>query len=100
MGDIEIDFEQMEVAKKNAKMNVSPPETTLGRKMTIEFLEGKEFHDFNYWNRNFGSLIKLHMEQFYEKDNIVKEFDVENGCVHPPKPTYGNISIGSKAPRC
>ena len=46
MGDIEIDFEQMEVAKKNAKMNVSPPETTLGRKMTIEF-QGKEFHDFN-----------------------------------------------------
>ena len=95
MGDIEIDFEQMEVAKKNAKMNVSPPETTLGRKMTIEFLEGKEFHDFNYWNHNFGSLIKLHMEQFYEKDNIVKEFDVENGCVIT-KPTYGNITIGSE----
>ena len=35
------------------------------------------------------------MEQFYDKDNIVKEFDVENGCVIT-KPTYGNISIGSE----
>ena len=95
MGKIEFDLEEFELAKKNARMSVAPPQTTLGRKMTIEFLDGKEFPDHNYWGHNLGSLIKLHMEDFYSKDDIVNEFDVEDGCIFA-KPTYGNISLGPK----
>ncbi len=95
IGVINVDFEKYELARKKARQTVSPPQTSLGRQMTIEFLDGNEFHDHDFWPHNLGSLIKLHMEKFYNKSDIVKEFDIENGNLIA-EPTYGNIAIGSE----
>ena len=48
IGVINVDFEKYELARKKARQTVSPPQTSLGRQMTIEFLDGNEFHDHDF----------------------------------------------------
>jgi len=60
--------------------------------MTRDFIGGEDQMDFRYWNNNLGSLIKLHMDNFYSSDDLVKEFDLEGKM--ETQATYANIQLG------
>jgi len=92
LGNIEVDLEEFENARKRAKNVVNPPQYSLARRMTREFIGGEDKMDFKFWSNNLGSLIKLHMDKFYSKDDLVKEFDLEGRL--ETQATYGNIQLG------
>ncbi len=91
-GKFEVDLEDYETKKKLAKDKVNPPKFSLGRQMTRDFIGGEDQMDFRYWNNNLGSLIKLHMDNFYSSDDLVKEFDLEGKM--ETQATYANIQLG------
>ena len=53
-GKFEVDLEEYETKKKAAKEKVNPPNFSLARKMTREFIGGEDHMDFRYWNNNLG----------------------------------------------
>ena len=91
-GKFEVDLEEFETKKKLAKDKINPPKYSLGRQMTRDFIGGEDQMDFRYWNNNLGSLIKLHMDNFYSSDDLVKEFDLEGKM--ETQATYANIQLG------
>jgi len=94
LGNIEVDLEEFESAKKRAKSIVNPPEFSLARRMTRAFIGGEDKMDFRYWNHNLGSLIKLHLDSFYSSTDLVKEFDLEGKL--ETQATYGNLQLGDE----
>jgi len=94
LGDIEVDLEEFESAKKRAKSIVNPPEFSLARRMTRAFIGGEDKMDFRYWSNNLGSLIKLHLDSFYSSNDLVKEFDLEGKM--ETQATYGNLQLGDE----
>ena len=93
-GKIEVDLEAFEIAKKRAKGIANPPEFSLARRMTREFIGGEDHMDFRYWSNNLGSLIKLHIDSFYSPGDLVKEFDLEGKL--ETQATYGNLQLGDE----
>ena len=93
-GRFEVDLEEFEGAKKRAKSVVNPPEFSLARKMTRDFIGGNDKMDFRYWRNNLGSLIKLHMDAFYGSETLVKEFDLEGKM--ETQATYANLQLGDE----
>ena len=93
-GKFEVDLEEYESKKKAAKEKVNPPNFSLARKMTREFIGGEDHMDFRYWNNNLGSLIKLHIDDFYSSKDLVKEFDLEGKM--ETQATYGNLQLGDQ----
>ena len=94
LGNIEVDLEEFESAKKRAKSIVNPPEFSLARRMTRAFIGGEDKMDFRYWSNNLGSLIKLHLDSFYSSTDLVKEFDLEGKL--ETQATYGNLQLGDE----
>ena len=93
-GKFEVDLEEFETKKKAAKEKVNPPNFSLARKMTREFIGGEDHMDFRYWNNNLGSLIKLHIDNFYSSKDLVKEFDLEGKM--ETQATFGNLQLGDQ----
>jgi len=94
LGDLEIDLEEYESAKKQAKSIVNPPEFSLARRMTRTFIGGEDMMDYRYWGNNLGSLIKLHLDSFYSSKDLVKEFDLDGKM--ETQATYGNLQLGDE----
>jgi len=94
LGNLEIDLEEYESAKKRAKSIVNPPEFSLARRMTRTFIGGEDMMDYRYWGNNLGSLIKLHLDSFYSSKDLVKEFDLDGKM--ETQATYGNLQLGDE----
>ncbi|MBA88050.1 MAG: hypothetical protein CMB16_02115 [Euryarchaeota archaeon] len=92
LGNICVNLEEYENAKKEAKRAVDPPNFSIARQMTREFIGGEDIMDFRYWSGNLGSLIKLHLDTCFPIEFMVKEFDLEGKL--ETKATYGNIQLG------
>ena len=93
-GKFEVNLDDYETKKKAAKERVNPPNFSLARTMTREFIGGEDQMDFRYWNNNLGSLIKLHMDTFYSSEDLVKEFALEGKM--ETQATYGNLQLGDE----
>ena len=94
IGQFKVDMEEFEAAKTRAKDKVNPPKYSKARQMTREFIGGEDKMDFRYWSNNLGSLIKLHMDTYFSKEDLVKEFDLEGKL--ETQATYANLQLGDE----
>ena len=79
IGDVTFDMKEILSAKKAAEATISKPKLNLMRRKVREFLEGEDYPDYKYWPSRLGSLMKLHLDQFFHETEVVKEFELESG---------------------
>lgn len=79
VGEVTFDMKEILSAKKAAEAKISKPKLNLMRRKVREFLEGEDYPDYQYWPSRLGSLMKLHLDDFFDEASIVKEFELESG---------------------
>ncbi len=93
MGIISVDFKEFEQARKNAKNQLNPPEVNFMRQKVRKFLGAEDRTDYKYYDAKFGSLVKIHLDEFFVNYELVKEFGME-GRVEI-EATYSHIKLYS-----
>tara|TARA_B110001452_G_scaffold266819_1_gene274699 strand:- start:332 stop:1738 length:1407 start_codon:yes stop_codon:yes gene_type:complete len=98
MGKISVDLKEFEQARKNAKKQLNPPEVNYMRRKIREFLDADDKTDFKYFGNSLGPLVKLYMDDYFSKYELVKEFMLE-GTIEI-EAAYSSVTLyGSKSKR-
>ena len=93
-GSVNVDIKDFELAKKNAKKQLNPPQRSFFTQKIENFLGGEALSDTRYYNPKFGSLMKYHLEHSFLDYTIVNEFYLEGQIEVPGR--YSNTVLSDQ----